>query len=129
MDFTLSYKIDTYRRLSIGKDIIELSQWIASLEDINLEIEHFKCIENRILKNSSIAIALQGFRRKNTLVMGSLCKYEQELRQEHEYGKREYDLARAKEHEKRREQYTNLIKEFRELKMAVFVHLAKYQRR
>ena len=128
MDTTLSYKIDVYRRLSIKKDLIELSQWIDIMVDMNTEIDHFKLINHQLIKNSSVAASLQGFRRKNTLIMGLLCKYEQELKKEHQYGKREYDFSRAKEHEKYRDQYGEIIEEFRQLKKVIYINLSKYKR-
>ena len=129
MEITLSYKIDAHRILCIKKDLIELSQWIETLESINSELDYLKLIEQQLIKRGSIQINLQGLRRKNTLVMGSFCQYEQELIKELEYGKREYDLARAKEHEKKRDHYSVLINEFRDLKKIIYVYLSKYHRR
>ena len=129
METTLPYKIESHRKLCIKKDLIELGQWIDTIENINSELDHLKLIEQQLIKSSSIQINLQGLRRKSILVMGSLCQYEQELRKEFEYGKREYDLARAKEHEKRRDHYSAVIEEFRKLKIIIYVNLSKYQRR
>ena len=129
MEITLSYKIDAHRILCIKKDLIELSQWIETLESINSELDYLKLIEQQLIKSGSIQINLQGLRRKSILVMGSLCQYEQELRKELEYGKREYDLVRAKEHEKKRDHYSVLINEFRDLKKIIYINLSKYQRR
>jgi len=98
---------------------MELAQWIQSIEDINVEIDHLKMMELRFIKSPVVVNAIQGFRRKNALVMGSLCKYEQELKKELQYGKREYDLTRAKEHEKRRDNYVLLLAEFRILKNGI----------
>ena len=129
MEITLSYKIDAHRILCIKKDLIELSQWIDTSENIHVELDHLKVIEKQLIKNNTIQINLQGLRRKNTLIMGSFCQYEQELIKELEYGKREYDLARAKEHEKKRDHYSVLINEFRDLKKIIYINLSKYQRR
>lgn len=128
MDTVILNKLNAYRRLFIRKDLIELNQWMESMEDINLEIDQFKLIEKQLIKNESIAADLVGLRRKNTLVMGSLCSYELDLKKEYEYGKREYDLPRAKEHEKRRDQYSQLALEFKELKKKLFFELVKYKR-
>ncbi len=129
METTLIYKIEAHRKLCIKKDLIELSQWIDTIENINAELDHLKLIEKQLIQNNTIRIHFQGLRRKNTLVMGSLCQYEQELRKEFEYGKQEYDLARAKEHENRKDHYSALILEFRKLKRIIYENLSKYHRR
>jgi len=129
LETVLPYKIDVQRRLCIRKDLIELSQWIDILSNVNEELGYLKLIENQLLKNNSIEGNLQGMRRKNTLLMGMLCKYEQELNTEYEYGKREYDLTRAKEHEKKREIHSMFIQEFNQLKKEIYHKLSKYQRR
>ncbi|WP_339847169.1 MULTISPECIES: hypothetical protein [unclassified Dokdonia] len=128
MDTILSHKIDAYRRLFIEKDLIELSQWIDAIESINLEIDYLQLIEKRLIKNSTLSAMLQGFRRKNTLVMASLCKYEQELKREYEYSERTYDVVRAKEHEGRRDLYSNLMIEFKQLRKVIYIALSKYKR-
>jgi len=125
----LPYIIDAHRKLCIKKDLIELSQWIDSLSTLNTELEQLKLIEKQLLKNSTIEANLLGLRRKNTLVMGMLCKYGQELNTEFEYGEIEYDVLRAKEHEKKRDIYTVLGQEFIQLKKSIYHDLLKYQRR
>lgn len=129
MNTALHHKIDDYRRLFIKKDLIELSSWITAVEHINEELQHLKLIESQLIKNSAFSNTLLGFRRKSTLVMGLLCKYEQALKKELEFGNREYNVTRAKEHEKYRERYVNLITEFRHLKNIAYHNLAKYRRR
>ena len=129
MKIALPYLIDAHRKLCIKKDLIELSQWIDSLSTLNTELEQLKLIEKQLLKNSTIETNLLGLRRKNTLVMGMLCKYEQELNTEFEYGDMEYDVLRAKEHEKKRDVYTALGQEFIQLKNSIYHSLLKYQRR
>lgn len=129
METSLSYKVDSHRRLAIKKDLIELSQWMESVEDINADLGYFKIIERQLLQNSTIASGLVGFRRKNTLLMGLFCKYEQELKKEYEYGKRVYDLPRAKEHERYRNQYATLIEEFKQIKNTIYTNISKYKRR
>ncbi|AEE18305.1 hypothetical protein [Dokdonia sp. 4H-3-7-5] len=128
MDAILSHKLDAYRRLFIEKDLIELSQWIDAIESINLEIDYLQLIEKRLIKNSTLSAMLQGFRRKNTLVMASLCKYEQELKREYEYSARAYDTVRAKEHEGRRVLYSNLMIEFKQLRKVIYMALSRYKR-
>ncbi|EAS18754.1 hypothetical protein BBFL7_01017 [Flavobacteria bacterium BBFL7] len=128
MDTVILNKLNAYRRLFIRKDLIELSQWMESIEDINLEIEQFKLVEKQLIKSDTLVTDLVGLRRKNTLVMGSFCNYELDLKKEYEFGKREYDLSRAKEHEKRRYQYLQLIQEFKILKNKIHTELMKYKR-
>ena len=129
MEVELTYKTDAHRRLCIKKDLIELSHWIDTLSNINDEIGHLKLIESQLIKDTSIEISLQGLRRRNTLLMGMLCKYEQELNTEYEYGKKEYNLTRAKEHEKKRAIHAAFIQEFTELKKKIYQKISKYKRR
>jgi len=129
LEIELSYKTDAHRRLCIKKDLIELSQWIDTLSHINDEISSLKLIEKQFLKDSILEIKLQGLRRKNTLIMGLLCKYEQELKTEYEYGKQEYNVTRAKAHEKKRDVHAAFIEEFTLLKKGIYSKLLKYQTR
>ena len=129
METELSYKTDAQRRLCIKKDLIELSQWIDTLSNINEEVSSLKLIEKQLLKDSILEMKLQGLRRKNTLVMGMLCKYEQELKTEYDYGKKEYNVTRAKEHEKKRDVHAAFIQEFTQLRKGIYLKLSKYQRR
>ena len=128
MEIELTYKTDVHRRLCIKKDLIELSQWIDILSSINVELDYLKLIEKQLIKQSSIEMDLQTLRRKNTLLMGMLCKYEQELNTEHEYGKVEYNVKRAKDHEKKREVHVSFIQEFTRLKLVIYQKISKYQR-
>ena len=129
MEITLTYKLDVQRKLCITKDLLELSQWIDSLSSINTELEQLKLIEKKLLKISTIETNLLALRRKNTLIMGMLCKYEQELKTEHQYGKTEYDFSRAKEHEKKRDVYSDFVSSFNQLRISIYLSLLKYQRR
>ncbi|QDO94965.1 hypothetical protein FNB79_13630 [Formosa sediminum] len=61
--------------------------------------------------------------------MGNLCKYEQHLRQKLEFGTIEYDVNRAKMHEKRRIEYVTFVNEYRILKTEIFKQLSKFQRK
>ena len=128
MEIELTYKTDVHRRLCIKKDLIELSQWIDILSSINVELDYLKLIEKQLIKQSSIEMDLQTLRRKNTLLMGMLCKYEQELNTEHEYGKVEYNVKRAKDHEKKREVHVSFIQEFTRLKLVIYQKISMYQR-
>jgi len=125
----LPYKIDEQRRLFIKKDLIELSQWIDALERINTEFNYLHIIEKQLVKNNEAFSTIKALRRKNTLLMGFLCKYEQQLRKELEYGTRTYDLLRAKEHEGKRDKYQSFIIEFTDLRTTIYKALLKFQRR
>ena len=125
----LTYKIDFQRKLCIKKDLIELNQWIDTLSEVNNELAQLKLIEMQLLKSGAIETNLLGVRRKNTLAMATLCKYEQELRSEYEYGKSDYNNTRAKEHEKKRDVFAELMQVFHQLKNAIYQVLTTYQRR
>tara|TARA_R110002051_G_scaffold288652_1_gene351484 strand:- start:2120 stop:2509 length:390 start_codon:yes stop_codon:yes gene_type:complete len=118
---------DAQRKLCIKKDLIELSQWIEALENINTELDYLSAIDKQFLGNRSVSSNIQMIRRKNIGNMGSLCQYEQQLRKEFEYGKREYDVSRAKEHEKKRDQYSTIIIDFEQLKIIIYNNLLKYK--
>ena len=124
----MQFKTDKTRRLFIKKDILEISQWIEDLEFKNTEINAFSLLNRQLVKSEKIQKFLLEFRRKNTLIMGVLCKYEQSLRQELEFGKNEYDINRAKLHEKKRIEYLSLVKEYRALKTEIYKHLTHYKR-
>jgi hypothetical protein len=128
LEIDLSYREDIHRRLCIKKDLIELTQWIDTLTVLNDELSQLKLIEEQLLKDRDIESALMGIRRKNTLIMGTLCKYEQELDNEYEFGKRIYDVTRAKEHEKKRVIYTELMQDFYQLRKAIYRLLTAYKR-
>jgi hypothetical protein len=127
LEIDLPYKTDAHRRLCIKKDLIELGQWIDMLSNINIEFNYLKLIEKQLLKDSRIEIDVLSLRRKNTLLMGLLCKYEQELKTEYEYGKIEYDVKRAKVHEKKRAVHSAFIQEFAQLKNGIYQKLSKFQ--
>tara|TARA_R100000935_G_scaffold15425_2_gene30824 strand:- start:44840 stop:45148 length:309 start_codon:yes stop_codon:yes gene_type:complete len=96
---------------------------------INTEIDYLKIIGQQLIKDQNAEAMLQGLRRKNTLLLAMLCKYEQELKTEYEYGKREYNVSRAKEHEKKRGVHIAFIQEFTQFKKGIYQKLSKYQRR
>jgi len=113
-------RIESNRVLCIKKDLIELSNWIENIEGFNDELVYLKLIEAQIVKNDAIAMRILSFRRKNTLTMGAFCKYEQELKKELEYGQRNYDISRAKMHEKKREEFIKITRGFNRLKQTIY---------
>lgn len=122
------HKIDAHRRLCISKDLREIELWMHTLESLNDELDHFNSIERQLIKNSSISNAIKAMRRKNILMMAALCKYEQELKTEYEYGKTEYDEARLKCHLLKRENYVRLKIDYNAIKNKIFNILKKFRR-
>ncbi len=129
MTSNLTYKIDEHRRLCLQKDLKELSFWIHTLEYVNSELNHLSVIEKQLIKVISVSVTIQAIRRKNVLNMASLCKYEQELKTEYEYGKIEYDNLRLKVHEQKRENYLKYLNEYNSFKDQFYLLLKKYQRK
>ena len=129
MSAALTHKLDLQRRLFIKKDLEELGLWLNTLESFNHEIDSFSVIEKQLMRNHSIVKLIQGLRRNNVLCMAMLCKYNQELKNEYEYGKTEYDLPRAKIHKKKREQYLQFVQEFNNFKNHFYKLLMRFQRK
>lgn len=123
-----AHKIEVNRRLCILKDLKELEVWIYTLEGLNEEFEHINTIEKQLIKNTATANNIKAIRRKNTLMMATLCKYEQELKTEYEYGKIEYDTTRSKYHEQKRKVYMQFIEECNAFKQQVYSMLKMYKR-
>ena len=121
--------MESYRKLSIQKDLAELCSWINSLEYFNTELDDFKIVEKQLLKDTTIALSIQAIRRKNILNMAALCKYEQELKAEYEYGKTDYDFSRAKVHELRRANYSKLLKDYQLFRSQFYTALKRLQRK
>lgn len=122
------HKIDTHRRLCILKDLKELELWLQSLEGFNEDLNHFKIIDNQIVKNDLVSKKIKALQRKTVLMIASLCKYEQELKTEYEYGKVEYNTLRLKIHVQRQQNYLLLLKEQQEFKVLIFKHLRRFKR-
>ena len=99
------------------------------LEDFNTELDHLNIIEKQLIKNSSVSNAIKAMRRKNILIMASICKYEQELKAEYEYGKTEYNDLRLKYHEQSKQKYLSFLKEQNILRNQVYTELKRYNSR
>lgn len=125
MEIKLHHKIESHRKLCVKKDLIELSQWIDALSFINVEIGCLRQMQKQFLNDFNIDRALLALRRKNTLLMGLLCKYDQELNTEYSFGKNEYNLLRAKEHEKKRDSYSVFVVEFNQFKKLIYKKLCE----
>lgn len=118
-----------HRRLCIQKDLNELQTWMSTVEAFNNELEHLSVIEKRLLKNSSVSSTILSIRRMNVLIMANLCKYEQELKTEFQYGKVEYDANRLKIHEQKRIDYEKLVKDCNSFRSQIYFLIRKYQRK
>ncbi|KAA5821878.1 hypothetical protein FPF71_15335 [Algibacter amylolyticus] len=129
MSSVLLHKIDNQRRLCIQKDLKELNLWMYTLEEFNNELDSCHILEKQLIHNASVSNLIKALRRKNVLSMALFCKYNQELKDEWEYGKTDYDVARAKVHEKKREQYMLLIEEYSAFKKHIYKLLMRYQRK
>ncbi|MDG5491190.1 hypothetical protein [Psychroserpens sp. SPM9] len=102
--------------------------WIHTLESFNTELDHLSVIEKQLVKNTAVLNDIQNIRRKNVLSMANLCKYEQELKTEYEYGQVEYGFNRLKVHEQKREHYLKLIEAYTSFKNQFYLLVRKYKR-
>lgn len=121
-----AYKIDEHRRLCLKKDLNEINLWTTMLEDFNTELDHLNIIEKQLIKNSSVSNAIKAMRRKNILNMASICKYEQEIKTEYEYGKGEYNEIRLKYHKQRQQNYFQFLEEIKLFKNQIYKLLKRY---
>ncbi len=122
------HKIEANRRLCILKDIKELETWVYTLECFSDELGYLTVLEKQLIKDSILSNNIKGIRRKNVLMMATLCKYEQELKTEYEYGKEEYHTKRSKYHEQKRNDFMKLQEECMVLKRQVLKSLMKFRR-
>ncbi|WP_152973262.1 hypothetical protein [Lacinutrix mariniflava] len=122
------HKIDLHRRLCIKKDLNELSSWHNVLESLSIELDHLSAIEKQLIKINSVSNEILALRRKNVMLMANLCKYDQELKREFEYGKTEYDINRLKVHEQKRESYIVLVEHFNTFKNQYYTLLKRFKR-
>ncbi len=99
------------------------------MECFNTELEHLSIIEKQLLRDHSVSSALLTIRRKNVLLMANLCKYEQELKVEFEYGDHDYDVNRYKVHEQKRINYLKLVEECNDFKNRFYQLISRYQRK
>lgn len=124
----LSYKMELHRKICIKKDVMEIRLWMQTIEYHNSTLSHFIALEKQLIKNLEIASALMGMRRKNTLFMGSLCKYEQELKKEFSYGKLPYEAPRLEMHERKRDAFNELQEKHNSLINLVCTRLRSFTR-
>ncbi|MEL0645226.1 hypothetical protein V6251_12600 [Olleya sp. Ti.3.14] len=128
MNTASAYKIETHRRVCLVKDCKEANHWISVLELAVKEFEHFYVIEKQLIKHIETSNNMLALRRKFTLSMANFCKYEQEIINEIEYGKTEYNDSCAKVHELKRQQYIQILKELHDFRIRFYNMLARYKR-
>ncbi|WP_147676257.1 hypothetical protein [Algibacter pacificus] len=127
MNNILTHKIDNQRRLCIQKDLKELNLWLYTLEQFNNKLDCFSVLEKQLIQSASVSNSIKVLRRKNVLIMGTFCKYSQDLKNEFEYGQTEYNDVRAKWHEKKREEYKQLLQECTAFEMHIYKVLMRYK--
>lgn len=127
MNNILTHKIDNQRRLCIKKDLKELNLWLYTLEQFNNKLDCFSALEKQLIQSASVSNMIKVLRRKNVLIMGTFCKYSQELKNEFEYGKTEYNEVRSKLHEKKREEYKILLQECTAFELHIYKLLMRYK--
>ena len=128
MNTASAYKIESHRRVCLIKDYKEINQWIDTLELAVNEFQHFSLIEKQLIKSIATSNTILALRRKFTLSMADFCKYQQVIKTEIEYGKIEYNDSRAKSHEIKRQQFTQVIKELHDFRILFYTLLERYKR-
>lgn len=128
MNTASAYKIESHRRVCLIKDYKETNQWIDTLELAVNEFQHFSLIEKQLIKSIATSNTILALRRKFTLSMADFCKYQQVIKTEIEYGKIEYNDSRAKSHEIKRQQFTQVIKELHDFRILFYTLLERYKR-
>ncbi|MDR6300980.1 hypothetical protein [Mesonia maritima] len=119
-------KINETKSFFIKKDLLELQHWLTKLEENHQELDYVQVIHQQIIQDTETAYSLQQERRKNTLALASLCKYEQQLKKVLEYSYEVYDLDLAHQHEKKRVEFINTDKSFFAFKISFYKKLSKY---
>lgn len=127
-DKQFSEIIETKRRMFFQKDLSELLDWMDEIEHIHSELNALSTIEKQLLKQAALAMKIQAIRRKNTLALSRLCKYEQYIKYEIEYGKDDYDHNKVKQHEKQRSLYKDIVHEFRQFRSVINQSLSRFHR-
>jgi len=113
----------SYRELCIKKDLREVAMWELFLEDINEELGDLLKLEKRMINDLRLANTLQGMRREVILCTAGLCRFEQELKKELEYGKNEYGDQHINLYEKHRMRYLRIFEKYLLLKKSIHKRL------
>lgn len=121
--------LENNRRLCLKKDLDEINLWMYILETFNNELDFFKTTEKKLLKDTVISFKIQNIRRKNVLNMATLCKYENALKSEYDYGKTPYNSSKVKQHQKSRQQFVQLMEEYNVFKFEFYTVLTKFERK
>ncbi len=112
----LFYHHEADSRIVLKKDKAELNDWTDNLEFISEELEYFTEIEDRLLNDSNVYLQLQGIRRENTLISGTIYRYETSLRNAAECDNMACDSYYLHNHEKHRGLYREHLQKYRALK-------------
>lgn len=118
----------SYRQLCLRKDLREAELWGATLEMINEEIGYLLLTEKKLVNSNEIGFKIQEIRRKIILCSATLCKYEQALKNEFEYGKSRYDEANISLHERHRNRYLSLIQYYQQLKTSLYKQFIQFKK-
>lgn len=97
--------------------------WELFLEDINEELGDLLKLEKLMINDLKLAGNLQGMRREVILCTAGLCKFEQDLKKELEYGKSEYGDQHINLYERHRRRYLRIFEKYLLLKKSVHKRL------
>jgi len=103
----------------------EADEWIEGLEGLNHELGMLLLIEKHVLRDDRIRYDLLAWRRANTLTVADLCKYQQNIKTEMEYGRGGYHIAWVKTHEKYRARHKGHLSAYANFKIKVLGRLLK----
>ncbi|MCL6220262.1 hypothetical protein [Zunongwangia pacifica] len=123
MNINFFKQVYSYRELCIKKDLREVAMWELFLEDINEELGDLLKLEKRMINDLRLANTLQGMRREVILCTAGLCRFEQELKKELEYGKNEYGDQHINLYEKHRMRYLRIFEKYLLLKKSIHKRL------
>jgi|TARA_B100001079_G_scaffold271136_1_gene287529 hypothetical protein len=115
----------SYRELCIKKDLREVAMWELFLEDINEDLGSLLKLEKLMINDARLAGTLQGMRREVILCTAGLCKFEQELKKELEYGKSEYGDQHINLYERHRMRYLRIVEKHHLLKKSIYKRLSE----
>ncbi|HEA29392.1 MAG TPA: hypothetical protein ENH91_05270 [Leeuwenhoekiella sp.] len=107
------------------RDMAEADDWIEGLEGLNHELGMLLLIEKHVLRDDRIRYDLLAWRRANTLTVADLCKYQQNIKTEMEYGHGGHHIAWVKTHEKYRAKHKGHLSTYANFKIKVLGKLLK----
>lgn len=107
----------------LKKDIAELTTWLEHLDAISEVTEYLLELEDQILHDSIIYTELQAMRDRNDSISADLYRYELKIMSCIECNDMQYDAEKLHSHEKRRHDYSNFLREYRELKKRILTKI------